>query len=218
MTIKHNFTIAMPNQPYVDDFSEGKTQAATYTGAKYIKVQYDLADGTVRNILNEADTLEELNARPVGIMEGHAPLEIDATVHPKIAAYLSGNYDTGPVEDYSEDLGTTDADGNAETWTYYWNDNKGVLSQIYLRDTIKWVDNNFVGPEFRAHAVSEENFKSSVANRITQDTAELARDGVYTDEEKAEIQNHKAFLESIETKYAGIKHWKLVFPSSPSYK
>jgi len=218
MTIKQNFTIEMPNQPYVDDFSEGKTQAATYTGARYIKVQYDLSDGTVKNILNEADTLEELNSRPVGIMEGHAPLEIDATEHTKLAAYISGNYETGEVADYTEDLGTTDAEGNAETWSYYWNDHKGVLSQLYLRDTIKWIDNAFQGPEFRAHAVSSDEFNASVQRNIEKDTAELARDGVYTDEEKATIQAHKTFLESIATKYAGVKHWKIVFPSSPEYK
>lgn len=35
MAITVNFDIPMPNEPYVNDFSDGNTQSATYKGPRY---------------------------------------------------------------------------------------------------------------------------------------------------------------------------------------
>ena len=53
--------IAMPNKPYVEVFIEGKVQAASYTGPRYLKVQYHNDSKYIANIINEGDTMEALN-------------------------------------------------------------------------------------------------------------------------------------------------------------
>ena len=217
MPMNKSFNIAMPNKPYVEDFSEGKVQAATYTGPRYLKVQYHNDTKYIANIINEGDTMEDLNEGPSAVMENHTSTVIDADSDTLVAAYLNNMYETGEVADYSEDLGTTDANGDAETWEYVWNDN-GVIHQIYLQGTAKFENNAVVAPEFRTHAITRDSFNETVTNQIDQCTAELARDDVYTDDEKAAITTYKTWLEGISTKYAAVDHWKIPFPQFPDFK
>ena len=217
MPMNKSFNIAMPNKPYVEDFSEGKVQAATYTGPRYLKVQYHNDTKYIANIINEGDTMEDLNEGPSAVMEGHTSTVIDADSDTLVAAYLNNMYETGEVADYSEDLGTTDDNGDAETWEYVWNDN-GVIHQIYLQGTAKFENNAVVAPEFRGHALTADSFNETVTNQIDQCTAELARDDVYTDDEKTAITTYKTWLEGISTKYAAVDHWKIPFPQFPDFK
>lgn len=217
MPMNKSFNIAMPNKPYVNDFSDGNTQAATYTGPRYLKVQYNNETNYIANIIAEGDTVEETNSMMQAVMEGHTSTVIDADSDTLVAAYLTNAYTTGEVADYSEDLGTTDADGNAETWEYVWND-EGVIHQIYLQGTAKFENNAVVAPEFRTHAITRESFNETIQNQIDQCTTELARDGVYTDAERAPITAYKTFLEGIATKYAAVDHWKIPFPDFPDFK
>ena len=212
-----SFNIAMPNKPYVEDFSEGKVQAATYTGPRYLKVQYHNDTKYIANIINEGDTMEDLNEGPSAVMENHTSTVIDADSDTLVAAYLNNMYETGEVADYSEDLGTTDDNGDAETWEYVWNDN-GVIHQIYLQGTAKFENNAVVAPEFRGHALTADSFNETITNQIDQCTAELARDDVYTDDEKTAITTYKTWLEGISTKYAAVDHWKIPFPQFPDFK
>ena len=140
MPMNKSFNIAMPNKPYVEDFSENKVQAATYIGPRYLKVQYHNDTKYIANIINEGDTMEDLNEGPSAVMENHTSTVIDADSDTLVAAYLNNMYETGEVADYSEDLGTTDDNGDAETWEYVWNDN-GVIHQIYLQGTAKFENN-----------------------------------------------------------------------------
>ena len=217
MPMNKSFNIAMPNKPYVEDFSEGKVQAATYTGPRYLKVQYHNDTKYIANIINEGDTMEDLNEGPSAVMENHTSTVIDADSDTLVAAYLNNMYETGEVADYSEDLGTTDDNGDAETWEYVWNDN-GVIHQIYLQGTAKFENNAVVAPEFRGHALTADSFNETITNQIDQCTAELARDDVYTDDEKTAITTYKTWLEGISTKYAAVDHWKIPFPKFPDFK
>ena len=217
MPMNKSFNIAMPNKPYVEDFSEGKVQAATDTGPRYLKVQYHNDTKYIANIINEGDTMEDLNEGPSAVMENHTSTVIDADSDTLVAAYLNNMYETGEVADYSEDLGTTDDNGDAETWEYVWNDN-GVIHQIYLQGTAKFENNAVVAPEFRGHALTADSFNETVTNQIDQCTAELARDDVYTDDEKTAITTYKTWLEGISTKYAAVDHWKIPFPQFPDFK
>ena len=56
---------------------------------------------------------------------------VDADPDTLVAAYLNNMYETGEVADYPEDLGTTDDNGDAETWEYVWNDNGVIQRFIY---------------------------------------------------------------------------------------
>ena len=217
MPMNKSFNIPMPNKPYVNDFSDNNVHAATYIGPRYLKVQYHNDTKYIANIINEGDTMEDLNDGPSAVMENHTSTVIDADSDTLVAAYLNNMYETGEVADHSEDLGTTDANGDAETWEYVWNDN-GVIHQIYLQGTAKFENNAVVAPEFRSHAITRDSFNETITNQIDQCTAELARDDVYTDDEKAAITTYKTFLEGISTKYAAVDHWKIPFPQFPDFK
>ena len=217
MPMNKSFNIPMPNKPYVNDFSDNNVHAATYIGPRYLKVQYHNETKYIANIINEGDSMADLDDGPSAVMENHTSTVIDADTDTLVAAYLTNAYETGEVADYSEDLGTTDANGDAETWEYVWNDN-GVIHQIYLQGTAKFENNAVVAPEFRAHAITRDSFNETVTNQIDQCTAELARDDVYTDEEKTAITTYKTFLEGISTKYAAVDHWKIPFPQFPDFK
>ena len=190
---------------------------STYIGPRYLKVQYHNDTKYIANIINEGDTMEDLNEGPSAVMENHTSTVIDADSDTLVAAYLNNMYETGEVADYSEDLGTTDDNGDAETWEYVWNDN-GVIHQIYLQGTAKFENNAVVAPEFRGHALTADSFNETVTNQIDQCTAELARDDVYTDDEKTAITTYKTWLEGISTKYAAVDHWKIPFPQFPDFK
>lgn len=217
MPMNKSFNIPMPNKPYVNDFSDNNVHAATYIGPRYLKVQYHNETKYIANIINEGDSMADLDDGPSAVMENHTSTVIDADTDTLVAAYLTNAYETGEVADYSEDLGTTDANGDAETWEYVWNDN-GVIHQIYLQGTAKFENNAVVLPEFRAHAITRDSFNETVTNQIDQCTAELARDDTYTDDEKAAITSYKTFLEGISTKYAAVDHWKIPFPQFPDFK
>lgn len=217
MPMNKSFNIPMPNKPYVNDFSDNNVHAATYIGPRYLKVQYHNETKYIANIINEGDSMADLDDGPSAVMENHTSTVIDADTDTLVAAYLTNAYETGEVADYSEDLGTTDANGDAETWEYVWNDN-GVIHQIYLQGTAKFENNAVVAPEFRAHAITRDSFNETVTNQIDQCTAELARDDTYTDDEKAAITSYKTFLEGISTKYAAVDHWKIPFPQFPDFK
>ena len=89
MPMNKSFNIAMPNKPYVEDFSENKVQAATYIGPRYLKVQYHNDTKYIANIINEGDTMEDLNEGPSAVMENHTSTVIDADSDTLVAAYLN---------------------------------------------------------------------------------------------------------------------------------
>ena len=218
MAIAQAFTIAVPNEPFVNDFSDGIEQAATYNGDRWIKFQYDATTGVIKNVIGNGDTQEDMTENEGPCMEGHLPGIIDAQAHPLHAAMITRWYDSGEKADYSEDLGTTDADGNAETWEHVWIDGQGLLGQIWDLETIKYVDNAIVAPTFKEHGNTEEMFTESLTNMIANCKAELARTDVYTTDEAAAITAHKTMLEGISTKYDGVSFWKIPFPASPDFK
>lgn len=218
MAIEKAFNIAIPNQPYVDDFSGGIEQASVYNGDRYIKFQYNATTGNIVNVIGNGDTEDEMVANEGPLMEGHLPAVIDADAAPLHAALITRHYTTGDVADYTENLGTTDAEGNAETWEHFWNDGTGLLSQIYNIETMRYVDNAIVMPEFKTHGITRDSFFEGVNQQIAACTAELARDGVYSDGEVTEITAYKTTLEGMATKYADVDHWKIPFPQSPTFK
>ena len=130
------FSIAMPNEPLKNDFSDNTTITGTYKGPRYIKIEYNNESKVVGNWIDEGDTEAEFAGNPVA--EGYTSTTLDADVDTKWVAYITGFYSTGDVADYEEDLGTTDDNGDAEKWTFYWFDETGVLGQIYEQGTMKF--------------------------------------------------------------------------------
>ena len=220
--IEQAFTIKIPNEPFTADFSNGNTHAGTYKGLRFLKIQVENSTGIVKNVMASADTMDDINeASPVPMPE-HTIYIIDARDHPFEAAFLTHNYETGEVAVYTEDLGTTDEDGNAETWTHYWNDNNGVLNQIWMANTLKYNSdtNTFTDPDVMLHGGNEDDFWQSVANHIQGATDELARGlDVYSQEELDAISDYKTWISGVEAKYKGtVAFYKIPFKNVPEYK
>jgi len=216
MTVSVAFNIEMPNEPYVDDFSNGDVHASTYIGHKFISVSVD-ADGWVISVLSEADTEAGLVEQAKPTPENHTALTIDATANPFEASYVSRKYTTGAVANYTENLGTTDDNGDPETWEYTWHEN-GVLSQIYLHGTLKYSGGAFQKPTMRIHAFDQASFNASMGPMSAGLQEALDADSanqVYSAEQRQAIIDHKTYVDNITTKYAAVKHWKVPFKPMP---
>jgi hypothetical protein len=210
------FNIALPNKPYVDNFSDNTVHGSNYAGFKFIKVIVD-ANGWVVNAVSEADTMDEVNAQASPVPAGCSAVVVDGSANPFEAAFITGRYTTGAVAAYEESLGTNDANGDPEVWTYTWGED-GVLNQIYLHGTLKYVDGAFVAPQMRTHALTRQMFLDSLAPMSQGLTDALTADDantVYTAAERQAIVDHKTYVDNISTKYAAVDHWKIPFKPMP---
>src|SRR6056300_235377 len=195
------FTISLPNQPYVDDFSEGLTAQGYYTGLRYLKVQVRESDGLILEIDAEGETLKDLNSTLKFAREGNYMLTIDATEHPWEAAYLANHLETD-ITNYREELGTTDADGNPEFWEYSYSEEGNPMHQIYYINDLWYKNEQFVRPKFRAHQHSQEKFWSSVQDHIEMAHRELARgSAIYSEKELQDLETYKNIVENLRNKY-----------------
>ena len=125
------FDVTLPNQPYVDDFSEGITHPCFYTGVNYMKVNRRIKDGLILEVLVEAVTMEEIESRKIIHDEGCDSFIIDAREYPWEAAFISGRYYHEDVPNYVEEIGTTDFWGKPEVWEYVHSPETGLMAQIY---------------------------------------------------------------------------------------
>ena len=220
--IEQAFKIKLPNEPFVNDFSNGTEIDATYNGLRFLKIQVNDSTGIVHNVMASADTQADIDEMSPIPMPEHSIYVVDARNNPWEAAFLTHNYDTGEVADYTEDLGTTDADGNAETFTHFWNDNNGVMNQIWIGGTLKYNKdtNSFSDPDVMTHGGTEDDFWASVNQHIVGAGEEIARGtDIYSQDELDAIAEHKTWLEGLEAKYKGsVAFYKIPFKNSPEYK
>ena len=211
------FDVTLPNQPYVDDFSEGITHPCFYTGVNYMKVNRRIKDGLILEVLVEAVTMEEIESRKIIHDEGCDSFIIDAREHPWEAAYISGRYYHEDIPNYVEELGTTDFWGKPEVWEYTHSPETGLLAQIYYVGSMHYNDGKFSKPKFRAHIIERESFDHNVQVHINDCIREAKRD-VYTTEQRDYILKYGEWLKTVPEKYKNIKHWKILFPELPAFK
>jgi uncharacterized protein (UPF0305 family) len=212
--INKNFTIPLADEPYVDTTALNKTHAAAYTGNRYLKIVIDSETKYVERIVAAADTLNDINNAFVAQEPGKTYEILDANTHTFEAAYLTGMYDTGVTENYTETLPTKDAEGADETWSYTWEDNTGMILQQYAGRDLKFVNGAYVRPRFRTHALTRESFMQSMQQQISNINAALENNTTLTEETREQLAAYVTWLENLPTKYANIKHWKIPFKIS----
>lgn len=209
--INKNFNIPLTDEPYVDTTAVNKSHAATYNGHRYLKIVIDSETNYVERVVIAGDNLDDINNAVIPLEPNKNYHVLDANTYPFEAAYLTGQYDTGVTENYTETLPTTDAEGNPETWTYGWDDNNGMILQQYIGRDLKFVGGAFVQPRFRVHALTRESFMQSMQQQITFMTDALENNNSLSDEVRSQLETYVAFLQNIPTKYAAVKHWKIPF-------
>jgi len=212
--ITKNFTIPLADEPYVDTTALNKTHAAAYTGNRYLKIVIDSETKYVERVVAAADTLDDINNAFVAQESGKTYEILDANTHTFEAAYLTGMYDTGVTENYTETLSTVDAEGADETWSYTWEDNTGMILQQYVGRDLKFVNGAYVRPRFRTHALTRESFMQSMQQQISNINAALENNTTLTEETREQLAAYVTWLENLPTKYANIKHWKIPFKIS----
>ena len=212
---KFPFDMEIPNEPYLDNFSQGITHPAFYTGSRWLKFQIQNDNGLIKELVVSGETKDEIESKIAYNDEGHSFHIIDAKQNPWEAAYLTHEYAHDPVPNYEENLGTTDADGNAEVWDYDWGH---VLNQIYYNNELRYVNGEYIKPPFRLHQHTQEAFLKSLADHIEMAEREISRQGIYTQAEMANLEEYARSLSTISTKYTGIHHWKIPFPALPLIK
>ena len=212
--ITKNFTIPLADEPYVDTTALNKTHAAAYTGNRYLKIVIDSETKYVERVVAAADTLDDINNAFVAQEPGKTYEILDANTHTFEAAYLTGMYDTGVTENYTETLSTVDAEGANETWSYTWEDNTGMILQQYVGRDLKFVNGAYVRPRFRTHALTRESFMQSMQQQISNINAALENNTTLTEETREQLAAYVTWLENLPTKYANIKHWKIPFTIS----
>lgn len=213
---RYPFTVQLPNQPYVEDFSLGLTHSAYYTGPRFLKFQIQNNTGELKELVVHSNDLEDLNRKIVHPDENHSVHFMDAQQYPWEAAFLTNWFELDSLPDYVEDLGTVDDEGNTETWTYSWGQ---VLRQIYYAEGLKFINGEYIKPRFRSHQHTNEKVFETLEDHIEMCDRELSRGTIiYKQSELDAIQNYKEQLVIIPEKYQGIDHWKIRFPDLPLIK
>jgi len=210
--MRKNFTFLLPDEPYKNTTALNKVQNAVYTGPRYFAICVIDATGEIKYIARRGESLAEIDFDNLVDDDPATTFYlIDASEHPFPAAYLMNTYETGDVADYSTDL--VDADGNEWNYTYHYDDNTGSIGQCFYGQSLKYINNQFVGPEYRLHAVTKQSLIENYRNIATAIEQSLQIND-YTDEDRTAFAAHIAWLRDLERLYAGIDHWKIPFPSN----
>ena len=211
---KFAFEMEIPDEPYLDNFSQNKTHTAYYVGDRYLKFAVEEDTGIVKECMWRAPTIEDLEKRKMYPEPGHYVITIDAKEYPWEASYLTNAYEHEPVPLYKEDVGQLDSDGNSIMWDYDWGH---VLNQIYYINDLKYIDGKFIKPSFRFHQHTDEDIWEDIDDHIEMCDRELARI-VYEPREKEKIESCKAQWINIKDNFKHVKHWKLKYPDMPLIK
>ena len=211
---QYEFEMEIPNEPYIDNFSQGITHTAYYAGDRYLKFAVNDSTGIIGECLHRAPTVELLETRISHLEPGHTALIIDGAKNPWEASYLTRVYNHEPVPYYQEDVGQLDDDGNSITWEYNWGH---VLNQIYYNQELKYINGEFVKPRFRVHQHTNEKVHQTVLDHIELCDNELSRI-VYNESQRQAIEKCKAGWINIRDNFQHVHHWKLKYPDMPLIK
>ena len=209
------FKAVLPDEPYKTTTKLNRTIDCVYTGPRYLLIRVVKATGAVFAWDEGEETLEALDKWKIAQEnldpEGHIQVVLDADQNPFLAAYITHEYEQSPVPNYVETLPT------GEKYEYHYDDEHGVCAQPFYTNDAKWdsTTNSWVMPRYRNHAITRASFFESQRSQL-RTFEEAASSGNYLPEQIEKIEQHAEFLRTIETKYAGVDHWKIPYPQQPA--
>ena len=214
--MRKNFTFLLPDEPYKNTTALNKVQNAVYTGPRYLAICVIDATGEIKYVARRGESLPEINFETLVDDDPATTFYlIDAGEHPFAAAYLMNSYETGDVPDYSTAL--VDADGNEWDYSYHYDDGTGAIGQCFYGQSMKYINNQFVGPEYRLHAITKASMIENYLRIATMIENSIQLND-YSEEDEQALADHVAWLRDLERRYAGIDHWKIPFPTNlPNY-
>jgi hypothetical protein len=207
------FVTIMPDEPYKTTTSKNITVDCVYTGRRYLLIRLN-NDGTMFCLERAEETLEQLENYKLTdeqlAAEKQFQVIMDAEVNTWEAAHLTHDYEHSEVPDPTFTM------PSGETWTYHYDDFHGALDQPYYVNDMRYdrSTRTWIRPRYRVHAITKESFWAGLADQ-TKRYEEAATSSAYLPEQLAKIKEHRDWLKSAPTKYAGVDHWKIPYPVAP---
>jgi hypothetical protein len=198
--------VAMPNQPMVQDTSDGNTVSITYSGRRYLVVSTSKVDNVVQCVEGSFDSLDAFDLSD--FVDDKTNFHVlDADVHTAIAAWLTENYTNEEVANYEETLPT------GEIYNYPYS-TEGIIDVIW--DDCDFVydsaTGNYSGLEYQK-PITQEQWDTSI--QLNKEWIESVDTATLSEEQAAEFATFSDWYTNVATTYAGVDYWKIPQPSRP---
>ena len=208
--ITKTFTVAIPNEPFTTDTSEGKTVECTYKGPRFVVISTH--NGVVQTHEGYFDSADDYNADDFVDDRDEYHL-IDVNLHPLEMSLLTQMYSNENIDNYEETLPT------GEIYDYDYPDDSGILDSVFDRWgsnlTYDAATDTFSDLQFHPSILTEEQFDNIVQLKLelidSIDMSAFDADLVQAFEE------YKQFFVNVRTTYAGVAGYKIPFPNMPVY-
>lgn len=201
------FNIPITDEPYTTSTSEGKTIAAEYHGSEYLVIGVDPSNSLVMSVDRQSDTPVDLNEFEDDVLEFYL-IQVNES-NAMAAALLTHQY-TNEATEYTEAL---NAD---ETYTYPYDANNALMDVFDNANTISYNKDTgvFTNPPYKTHMITPEDFWASVTER-KEEWKVIQSSGSLSEDQQTTVDAYVDWMENAPTKYDGVAHWKIPFPSSP---
>jgi len=211
MIFKKKFIHVLPDEPNKTTTKKNIQVECEYSGMQYLLIRVFESTGEVVYVERQSDNKQELENDPRK-EEGFKFMVLDADQNTWEAAYLTGNYTHGVVEDYTETLPT------GETYTFKWSDGGGVIGQSHEINRLKYSQgiNTYIRPPYITLPVTKQGFQEMVKSH--QDNMLKAKEDPsrYTSEQMTAIDAYLGWLNSAADKYKDVDPWKIPTPNYPN--
>jgi hypothetical protein len=209
--MRKNFVHVVADEPYKQTASKNITVQCEYNGPRYLLTRVDIKTNKVVFVERTGDDREFLESTFVDNEPDYDFFILDADVHTWEAAYLTNSYSHGEVPDYEETLPT------GEKYVYARKDFNGIISESHPIGELKYnaAQNTYVRPPFVSHPISKTEFWESQVSQLANLSKLLEKNiSKYSDTQIAEAKAWHKFLSELSTKYNGVDHWKIPFPTT----
>ena len=205
-----DFNILLPDEPFKTTTELNKAVACHYTGRRWVIIAVDKNTKQVVHVEGKYDKYDDID------WERHEDPDweiaaIDASKHLFEMAYLTHDYTTEEVEDYTETLPT------GETWDYpYEKDAIVDVTFKHLDMTYNSATDEFSTPGYLEPAISDRTeLTQFFPDRIAEADEVLDDSDNYSAEYVKKVQDFKDFHVNFDDTWGDVDHWKIPFPSFP---
>jgi len=198
--------LAMPNQPMVQDTSDGKTVAVTYIGRRYLVVSTSKVDNVLQCSEGAFDSLDEFDLSE--FVDDNTNFHIlDADVHTAIAAWLTESYTNEDIDNFEETLPT------GEIYGYPYIDS-GIIDVIWNNCNFVYdsVTDTYSGLEYQK-PITQEQWNISIEQQ--NEWIATVDSSVLTEDQATKFAAFSDWHATVATVYAGVDYWKIPSPVRP---
>lgn len=195
------FTITIPNEPFKTDISQGKTIECVYNGERYLVISVN-NDNKLMNVEGSSNTPIDLADYK---SERFVLYVIDAYEHPLVASFLTNAYSNEEIPNYTETL----PNGEIFEYSYGGTTSLDCVFNRWTPITYDPVNNTFTDYEFLTH-ISRQQWLDSI--QVSLDQLNSYDFENLSEENKQKVIDGRAWLESVETVYPDVDHWKIHWP------